>query len=297
MNLIKDINKTKEKRTNASLTVEASLVLPLFLFFFMCFLYFIQIITLQEVLQEALTETGLSMARTAYIYSDFNDGKEMEGLDPSLLEEGVRVGLDEIKGAIINNVALNHAVKSRINIDMLDKSCVSGGFDGINFDKSKILEGDDNIDIVATYQVKIPIKIFGLYKMNMIQRVKLRSWMGHQLPALYTMVDEENNEEEDPIVYITESGSVYHLDRNCSHISLSIQAIGEIPSWQRNESGGKYYPCESCCKNDIPSATYYISLYGDRYHIDRGCSRIKRTVKPIPLSEVGDRAACKRCGK
>lgn len=298
MKCIAGINSVKRRRINASLTVEASLVLPLFLFFIMSFLYFIQIISLQEVIQKALTETGLSMARTAYIYSDFNDIEESEALDSSLLEKEMRVGLEEMTGAIFNHVALKYAVKARLDVERINNSCIYGGFDGISFDGSRVLQGDDDIDIVARYQVRIPVRIFGLYEMNMIQRVRLRGWNGHQLPALYSMVEEEKNGEQDSFVYITESGSVYHLKRNCSHISLSIEVISGIPSWQRNKNGGKYYACESCCsKGDMPSATYYITLYGDRYHKNRGCSRIKRTVRSVALSEVGDRKPCKRCGK
>lgn len=297
MKLISDETQYKSKKINASLTVEALLVLPLFLFFFVSFLYFIQIIALQEVLQEAMTETGLGMARAAYIYSDFHDAGDAKTIDTSMLEEGIQIGLQEITDVVINNVVLTHALKSRLNNGMINYSCIVGGYDGILFDESKILQGNDDIDIVARYRVRIPIRIFGLPEMKMIQRVKLRGWNGNQLLAQYTMIEEEN-EGEETFVYITDSGTVYHLSRNCSHIRLSIEDVIGKPTWQRNKNGGIYYPCESCCNNNDPeSGIYYITSYGDRYHTDRGCSKIKRTVTEVPLSEVGGRAPCKRCGR
>lgn len=290
-----NINNIKGNKCKASLTVEASLVLPLFIFFFIAFLYFIQIMTLQDILQEAITEAGLSMARGAYIYSDFQDVKESESFDQSLLDEGVQTGLEELTHAIINHGLIKYAIASKLDIDRINNSCIVGGFDGIRFDGSKLLEENHDIDIVARYRVRIPIHIFGLHDMDMIQRIRLRGWNGHQLSALYTN-DKEG--DKDTIVYITETGTVYHFNSNCSHISLSIRAINGKPTWQRNKNGGKYYPCESCCKNvNAVSGTYYITDYGDRYHIDRVCSRIKRTVKEIPLSEVGHRSPCKRCNK
>jgi hypothetical protein len=296
MKLIQNIKHIKEKRSHASLTVETSFVLPLFLFFFISLLYLIQIINFQEVLQEALTESGLSMARAAYMYSDFHDVQDAQETDASIFEKGIQTGLQELTGAVINKVLLKHTVTSKLNTDISNNLFVVGGFDGIRFDGSSVLEGNDDIDIVIRYRVRVPIRIFGIQEMNMIQRVKLRGWHGHQLPPLYTIVEE--NENEETIVYITESGTVYHLKRSCSHINLSIESINGKPTWQRNKNGGKYYPCEACCaKNNSGVGTYYITSYGDRYHSNKGCSKIKRSVREVPLSEVKDKASCKRCGK
>lgn len=296
MKLMFSKNHLKAKRINASLTVEASLALPLFLFFFISLLYFIQIITLQEVLQEAITESGLSMAKAAYLYSDFQDVEDAKTADASMLEEGIQRGLEELTGAIINNVVLKYTVASRLNVDISNKSLIAGGLDAIRFDGSEVLLGNDDIDIIVRYRVRKPLKIFGLQEMDMIQRVKVRGWTGHQLPPLYTIVEEDDNEEA--IVFITESGKVYHLKRTCSHLNISIKTVSGKPTWQRNNNGGKYYPCEACCNGNEPEhGTYYITPYGDRYHTNRGCSKIKRTVKEVPLSEVSDRAPCKRCGK
>lgn len=296
MKLVHSINHIKFKKTHASLTVETSLVLPLFLFFFISLLYFIQIITLQEILQEALTESGLSMAKTAYIYSDFQDADDAEEADDSIFEEGIKAGLQEIFGAAINSIVLKHTVAGRLNTDSINSPFIVGGLDGIRFDGSSILDGNDDIDIIIRYKIRIPIRIFGLHEMNMIQRVRLRGWNGHQLPPLYTIIEEDESEET--MVYIAESGKVYHLKRTCSHISLSIETIMCKPTWQRNDKGGKYYPCEGCCsKNEPDLGTYYITSYGDRYHKKKDCSKIKRTVKEVPLSEVGNKSPCKRCGR
>lgn len=296
MKQLKYTNEIKNNKVNASLTVETSLVLPIFLFFFMIFLYFMQIIIIQESLQKAITETGFSMARAAYIYSDFYDVNEAEEFDKSFLEEGIGLEFEAISNAVKNKVLIKRAVADRLNMARVNNSCIIGGFDGISFDNSKVLQDSNNIDIVAEYRVRIPIHTFGLFEMDMIQRVRLRGWNGHQLPALYTMAEEEDDNNK-KIVYITETGTVYHLDRNCSHIKLSVRESDGIPTWLRNNDGKKYHPCESCLKNEHPkNGIYYITSYGERYHKNKDCSGIKRTVRQIPLSEVGVRKPCKRCG-
>jgi hypothetical protein len=102
------------------------------------------------------------------------------------------------------------------------------------------------------------------------------------------------------MVYITEHGTVYHLSKKCSHLTLSIKEtdIGSMKDL-RNLSGGKYKECEICDDYEIEldNLKVYITDYGDRYHKSLSCSGLKRTIKAIPKSEVGDRSPCKRCGK
>lgn len=289
----KKINKSK---VNASLTVEASLVLPLFIFFFAVFLYFIQIFIIQENLQHAMTDTALGLARAAYLYSDFRDAKEAETFDTTLLDDDIRTDFQNIVNTVSDACMIKYAVKMRLNESKISQSCILGGYEGISFDGSEVLSDSDDIDLVAAYRVRIPIRFFGLFEQDMIQRVRVRGWNGHKVPALYKAAD-ENSEENNKTVYITESGNVYHMDKNCSHIKLSVKIVNGIPTWQRNNSGGKYYPCEFCIKGGhSDTGTYYITSYGDRYHKRADCPGIKRTVKEVPLSQVKNMAPCKRCG-
>ncbi|NLL72779.1 MAG: hypothetical protein GX237_04560 [Clostridiales bacterium] len=284
-----------KKSIKASLTVEAALVLPIFICFYIIFIYFIQVFLVQEVMQDGLTKAGLSMSRAAYIYSDFIDTEDLDSYDKSFLEDSIQEGLEDIYKSTLNDLAIKYAVAKNLNVEVINNSSIAGGFDGIRFDGSKIMEGDDQIDLLARYRIRFPISLFGLHEMDMIQRVKFRAWTGLSLQKLYSKELEEEG-KDDITVYITETGTVYHKSKTCSHIKLSIELINDKPTWQRNKSGGKYYPCESCTsKATLSTGPYYISSYGDRYHISKDCSRIKRTVLEIPLSEVKSRKACKRC--
>ena len=49
--------------------------------------------------------------------------------------------------------------------------------------------------------------LFDLLEMD-TTKSKARGWNGHQLTALYSFVEEEDNDET--MVYVTESGTVYH---------------------------------------------------------------------------------------
>lgn len=289
----------KYHRIKASLTVEAALVLPLFLLFMIAFLYFIQIFTVQEQIQAAITKMGLNLAKTAYVYDDFLAIKEAQSFDQTIFDMNYDIGLQELTSAVTEGSFLKLYVMNYVDINRMNHSCIQDGFNGISFFSSRVMDKEDCIDVVARYRIKIPIKLFGLEDMRMIQRVRLRSWTGYQVSANYSLEEAgEASNDSDNIVYITETGSVYHVDRNCSHIKLSITSVMGIPTTLRNDNGAKYYPCEACCNGQEGDfATYYITSDGTRYHTRNDCSKIKRTVIEVKLSEVSGKTPCKRCGK
>lgn len=164
---------------------------------------------------------------------------------------------------------------------------VSGGSSGFSFLFSSYLKEDGYLDLVVTYKLRIPFPLTGDIYLPQVQRCRVRGWIG----------EKDNMEEKESMVYITESGNVYHLTRSCSHLTLTIQEIapGKL-SKARNSSGGKYIPCEKCGKEPLQGENYYIAKEGDCFHTKRNCSGLKRTVLTIPLSKVGSRSLCKRCG-
>ena len=104
-------------------------------------------------------------------------------------------------------------------------------------------------------------------------------------------------EEDDQIVYVTDTGVGYHKNPHCTHLDLSIHvaASSELNSL-RNESGGKYHACEKCVHGSSMGGSVYITNQGDRYHNSLTCSGLKRTVYTARISEVPGKRACSKCG-
>lgn len=310
-----DINKHQNHhkilriRGKGSLTIEAALVLPLFTFFIVVFLYFIQLFMVQEYIQRVITKTGLSLAKTAYVYNDFRsilDNSDLElittGLDIlipdlNLIDEELDLSLTDTIKAVGEGTIVKALVKKELDTDWINSSCIQDGFDGISFYYTKVLDEEDCIDIIVRYRIRIPIQIFGISDIKTHQRVKLRGWTGYRIPPQYSVVTEDS-ETSETTVYIAETGTVYHKRADCSHISLSIKKISGVPITERNKNGAIYYPCESCCKGELSNtASYYITDYGVKYHFKQDCSGLKRTVREVPFSEVSGRTACQRCGQ
>jgi hypothetical protein len=246
----------------ASMTVEASFVLPFFLFAVLNIISIMDIYRLQGSMSASLHSTARNMAVAAYEY------QEIFGSDNSKLES---LGLTQAfaKTAAVKNLGGIYPENDKWYL-------------------SEILQGDEIIDLVVIYDVNPPIGIIGYKTQHMFNRLRTRAWTGYDNAA-----NADNETEE--IVYVAETGTVYHRSRVCTYLKLSIEAISASSvSDERNEGGSKYYPCESC--GNKSSTIFYITNYGNRYHTTLTCSKLKRTVSAVKISEVGDKGACSKCG-
>ena len=102
---------------------------------------------------------------------------------------------------------------------------------------------------------------------------------------------------DDETVFVTKDSEVYHRDRNCSHLKLSIkETTGSDIESLRNDSGSRYRQC-GICHSSLSDGILYITSDGDRYHNSIDCSGLKRTVYAVYLSEVRDKRPCSRCSR
>lgn len=161
---------------------------------------------------------------------------------------------------------------------------VNGGGLGISLLQSDF--SDCYIELQADYQVKLPIRFFSVDGIRISQSSCSRKWTG----------DADDGHQED-YVYVTETGTVYHRNRKCPYLDLSIRAVQYADlSGLRNRNEHKYYECSECVARNCAPAIVYITDYGTCYHMSLTCSSLKRTVYMIPLSETGGKGPCSKCG-
>lgn len=148
-------------------------------------------------------------------------------------------------------------------------------------------------DVCYTNQTfDVPYLGGNIFRINTYQQVCINPYDGK------SMVSQEEKAAE--YVYIAENGQVYHKNENCVYLNPGIQSVsfGEV-SQKRNTSGGKYYACHSCCKKlkEEDDKTVYITPYGSSFHSQKNCPGLKRTIRKVALSSIGDMPACSKCGK
>jgi hypothetical protein len=257
------------------MTLEAAFVLPFFMLAIINILFAVNIIGVQSRMNAALHQVGNKMAFAGYTYE----------------HTVANVLPDALSGVLLSKEYAKSQVVSYIGSSYLNQSCIVNGAGGVSFASSSVMQSGDIIDLQASYQVKPFTTLMGFEKFSMTQRYYGRAWTGYDVTQ---GVSDES--EKDPMVYITETGTVYHLSRNCVYLNPSIEVLPrQSIAGRRNQSGGKYYPCEMCGYT-ADSGEVYVTSQGSRYHTRLNCSGLKRTIYTVPLSQTGGRGRCSKCG-
>lgn len=285
---IKQKMQIKNQIYPGSLTLEAAILLPLFLFFMMTMLSLMEMLYFYETVEQSLHQIGKKMAiyapATGIVTEIFSEEREEGNSDVDSTEIG-RIAADILGEQYVKNNLINGMMQQEIN-----SSGVVGGSGGLSFLYSKIMTEGDVIDLVVSYNIEPRNNFFFLPAYPVLNRCRVRAWTG------YAVAPDTVNDAGERMVYITETGTVFHLTNTCTYLDLSIQPVtsGDLAQY-RNQSGGIYGRCELC--GDEDAEIYFITDYGDCYHTSLVCSGLKRTITQIPISQVGDRHACSRCGK
>lgn len=271
---IKRVSSFTSWKLKASMTVEAAFALPLFLFFIVNMISIINIIGVQSRFNAALHQVGNKMAFYGYAY---------EKAAGDILPDGVA-------SVMLTRLYARQEIMDYVGIEYLNQSCIKNGAVGIKFDGTSIMENNDIVEICLNYQVLPLFKILGFDSFDVSQRYYGRAWTGYDVE-----VGISDFTQDDPMVYVTETGTVYHTNRNCTYLNPTVTAVdADGIADKRNQSGGKYYPCEICGSGNM-QGTVYITTQGSSYHTMINCSGLKRTIYTIPLSQVGGRGRCSRC--
>ena len=274
------------RKERASLTVETAAVLPVFLVLMISLTFFFRVMLLQMRLQESM-EYAVSRA-SVYVWMLNHDQAASQIGDREGKEIGEILLLGGVTAAYLEARTITHA-----GADRLDASPVVGGSLGLNPLGSALPDDEGNLDFVLHYRVRIPFLPGRAGELPMTQRVCRRIWGGTE--QTQREAQEEPGEEEQ-MVFITSSGTVYHISRDCSHLRFSTEMVSkqEVGS-RRNNSGEIYRPCERCAFGPVTSAVY-ITGDGNRFHTSVSCPGLTRTIKEVPLSQAGDRRPCRTCG-
>ena len=242
----------------ASVTVESALTIPIFFLAIVSMLYMMEVMTIRTNMKSALDCAAGSIRSESYT------------------------------GIMFPSSKLEKDIVSAIGEERLNRSILVGGSHGVEC-TSSILSSISGIhSLKVKYQVKLPFPVFHSRPVPMEESICVKGWVGYSGKGFAN---------QSKTVYVTENGSVYHLDYNCTYLHPKIRAVnyGTIPDL-RNEDGGKYYPCEHCAKHET-GGTVFITEFGTRYHTSLTCSDVKRTIYSIPIEEAVGKGVCSKCGK
>lgn len=242
------------------MALEGSLVLPVFLFFMMTILLSIEIVRFQSQVQEALHQVGNKNAFLGY----------------------------QVKylGEINENVS--EQVDAYLSNQLEPFFCVQEGRGGVKVKDLSVLD-EGKIEYRVSYDVKPFINWIPIGKITINDRFFSHGWIGYT-----NQMGQGKPGEAETYVYITRTGSKYHLVQDCIYLRIQARAVEyEQLETLRNASGGKYYACTRC--RPLDAGIVYITFEGSSFHGQADCPSLKRTVYMVPLNEVTEYSPCSKC--
>ena len=265
---------SSRKPHRASMTVEASFVLPIFLFCMMNILFSFRMLETQSRIYAAVHQIGNQICAWGYA----------EKYVPQAIPDG-------LLSAVVTEGYVRTKVLHKVGYTYLEHGGVKGGTVGLSFLGTDIMQHNDIVDIQVHWGTKPFIGNYGFSGFPTGVRYYGRAWTGYDGAGMDGLED-----REEQMVYVAEHGTVYHRTRSCYHLNTTILqvpvgAIGEA----RNRDDRRYSPCVYCGGNNTLQPICYVTPEGDRYHYNANCSGLKRTVYTVPLSKVWDKSPCMSC--
>ncbi len=264
MNIFTLLFRTDSRgRRKGSVSVEASLVFPVFFFGIMLF-YRLFLLLLTEIFV-AETVCGLPQDMAAVSYGE-----------RYLLKDKVTAP------SLICYPVLFAVLGENRQMDNLKIICLD--------------DSDKNVKVCISYDFPLEAPGFPAIRLTVQQAFLIHPYIGVYDADKLQREDTDSEDKDDEKVFITENGQVYHLSRTCSYLFMPAEEVeySEVGE-RRNAGGAKYYSCEKC-KSSRNTGKVYITDYGNRYHLSAKCPALFRSVKEVDKSEVEDRRPCSKCG-
>ncbi len=169
-----------------SITVEAALTMPLFLF---------------------AAAVVLSLFLMMQVQYKVGNALDCAVSDTVLLKQHSEKTVENLTKAAF----YKELVQQKVSL-----SLIQGGVVGFSWKGTKV--DQDSIDVSITYQLKFPIRFWGTTPMKISQGRRMHRWTGLQ--------QKEGADTDGEWVFITPTQSVYHLKRDCTHLKLSVKSMG-----------------------------------------------------------------------
>ena len=252
-------------KMDGSMSIEAAVLLPLFLFFFLHLASVMEMLRLHSKLETALWGVGNQM--TVYI----DDFAEIE---------------ETVSGGILSYLIVHGQIKAFLGEDYLDNSPLVYGADGLNYLKSDCLDQEECVDIEISYRVEPQVSIFPFGYYRMYSRYYGRAWTGYDIGGESAV---------QKYVYVTPEGEVWHSTPECTYLSHEVEAVKKSEIRNASNVYGQIYELCELCRDQASGKYVYVTQEGEKYHFSKTCSAIYKRIIAVKWSEDLHYRFCSRC--
>lgn len=271
----------------ASITLEASLVVPIYICFIVAILYIFKILEIQNYVNQSMEEAARKTNTYAYSLSvleklPLSDKKEILSDDSFSASNIARkyAYLELTKAIFLNEDTVSY----------LDHSKIKNGSKGLKFMITKDGFFSDVIDFNVSYIIKLPFVSEKLLSIYINQRCYFKTFTGEDI------TDKTGGHTE--YVYVTATGSVYHTSPYCSYLSKSYSVLSRESFEDILQNTSTYSPCSNCAKNTPLGVNCLMCPGSQVYHTDPTCFYLNAKIYKVTLdSTINKMPLCHRCQK
>lgn len=274
---------------SASITVEAAICLPVWLFFAAALMEPMRWLDRQRRVQTILECFGEELSQAVYLQDmAAQDGENAEKVSGFL--GGETDGQDDWSREdleLLSSAAAGLWMKGR-----MEKIA-----DHVTVTNAELPDPAGNICLGVEYRERIPF--LPLYRQGISMRAasRRRGWTG--LDGKLTEAGDgqaDINGENGSTVYVGAGMGKYHWYRDCHYISNEYEAVSLSQAEKMtNRFGTHYRPCSRCAGSVRGERTVYVTAGGEHYHFNRACSSMVSYVREADLAEVGHLGVCSYC--
>lgn len=180
-------------RNKGTVTVEACLVVPVFLFFMMIVTRLSAMLLADAKIHQSLAEAAGYTAQYCY-------------LEDRLKKNGT-------VSDIVNTGVLISQFRDYLGDSFYVDSCVAGGRNGIVITQKKDPDNPKVFYARADYCFQVEVPFLGKYQMRRRNEIRQKGFLGF----------DPSEEMGDTYVFITPNEAVYHMRRDCTHLELKVR--------------------------------------------------------------------------
>lgn len=249
---------------SASMTIEASLALPLLLFAGVLLLMPFQILDVERQVQAHVESVAEDISQLAYFSMENLEGKE-----------------------VLTAVTAYGYAETAVRLKLKDLPVTN-----ISLLSSELLKDGETVNLVVDYEIKLPFSVFGRKIVKRRNGSYRRAWIG---TSGNDRTDGEVEGDTEDRVFIGRNSTRYHKSRTCHYLYNNLKAVplAELEGY-RNKGGGRYTPCSRC--GEQAGGTVYIMPSGNHYHSGSSCTAIQAYVTEVPKSQAEHLGPCSYCG-
>lgn len=265
----------------ASLTLEAALVLPIFLFSMYLLILPMRMMDSSRKMLCICEAVCQNAAAGSYLLQqkEISVGEKGDAAQTAAAAQEVQAAL---RGKAVGLLAATCAT------EQLDDNFV----ENIQFWRSRCMDDGEIITVTLDYRYRLLFSVFGLSSLPQRVTASRRAWIGETRDSANTQND---NAGDDTLVYIGRNSTRYHRSPDCHYLSNDMIPVPfSAISTKKNSGGASYHSCPRCARG-CSSGTVYIMPSGTAYHTDPDCSAIRAYVHAVPKSSVEHLGACSYC--